>query len=169
MRIGLGYDLHRLVKGRPLYLGGAAVPFAKGLLGHSDGDVLIHAVIDAILGAAGEGDIGTLFPDTDPALRGIRSPVLLAAVMERLRKKGLRPVSVDIVVVAEAPRLGPHVAAIKQSLAPLLGLEAGEIGLKAKTNEGLGLIGGGRAIACWAVVLLEASPRSAKKRSAAIP
>ena len=168
MKIGLGYDLHRLIRGRPLYLGGVEIPHGKGLLGHSDGDALIHALIDALLGAAGEGDIGSLFPDTDPAFRGIRSPELLRAVMIRLRKKGFRVANADVVVVAEAPTLGPHFAAMKKALAPILGIDESALGLKAKTNEGLGLIGKGAAIACWAVVLLETSPRSSRKLGAAV-
>jgi len=168
MKIGLGYDLHRLVRGRPLYLGGVEIPHGKGLLGHSDGDALIHALIDALLGAAGEGDIGSLFPDTDPAFRGIRSPELLRAVTIRLRKKGFRVANADVVVVAEAPKLGPHFAAMKKILAPILEIEETALGLKAKTNEGLGLIGKGGAIACWAVALLEPTPRSSRKLGAAV-
>ncbi|MBM3293148.1 MAG: 2-C-methyl-D-erythritol 2,4-cyclodiphosphate synthase [Candidatus Aminicenantes bacterium] len=155
MRIGLGYDLHRLVRGRPLFLGGVEIPWEKGLLGHSDGDALVHALIDALLGASGEGDIGACFPDTDPAFRGIRSLELLRRVMARLRKKRFRVVNVDAVVAAEAPKLGPYFAAMKKTLAPLLGVSGRAVGLKAKTNEGTGLIGRGGAIACWAVVLLE--------------
>lgn len=159
MRIGLGYDLHRLVSGRPLYLGGIQIPFAKGLLGHSDGDAVIHAVIDALLGAAGDGDIGSLFPDTDPKLRGVRSIKLLTDVVSRLRKKGLRVEHVDVVVAAEAPRLGPYFEAMKDALGPLLGVARDRLGLKAKTNEGLGDIGRGRAIACWAVASLRTVAR----------
>jgi len=155
MKIGLGYDLHRLVRGRPLYLGGIEIPWEKGLLGHSDGDALVHAVVDALLGAAGEGDIGRLFPDTDPAWRGVRSVELLRAVMARLRKRKLRVVNLDAVVVAEAPKLGPYFEAMKKALGPLLGLPPAAIGLKAKTNEGTGLVGRKQAVACWAVVLLK--------------
>lgn len=163
MRIGLGYDLHRLTAGRPLYLGGILVPYPKGLLGHSDGDALIHAVIDALLGAGGEGDIGRLFPDTDPRHRNARSTELLKAVVKRLRAKGFRPDHVDVVVVSEAPRLGPHFEAMKDVLAPLLGLPRDRLGLKAKTNEGLGDIGRGRAIACFAVASLRTVPGRKKK------
>ena len=154
-RIGLGYDLHRLAAGRRLVIGGVEIPFDKGLVGHSDADVLVHALIDALLGAAGEGDIGGLFPDDDPRFQDADSTALLKTVMERLRAKRLAVRHADCVVVAEAPKIGPHVAAMKKTLAPLLGLAPDRLGLKAKTNEGTGLIGEGGAIACWAVVLLE--------------
>ena len=159
MRIGLGYDLHRLTAGRPLILGGVRIPHGKGLLGHSDGDAIIHAVIDALLGAAGEGDVGRLFPDTDPGLKDIRSTVLLKDVVLRLRKKRLRVDHVDVVVAAESPRLGPHFEAMKDVLAPLLGVSRNRLGLKAKTNEGLGDVGRGRAIAVWAIASLRSDFR----------
>ncbi len=159
MRTGLGYDLHRLAKGRPLVLGGIRIPHPAGLLGHSDGDALIHALIDAILGAAGEGDIGRHFPDTDPRWKGADSLVLLRDVMKRLRAKRMRLIHADAVVIAERPKLGPRFEAMKDALCPVLGLPRDGLGLKAKTNEGLGLIGRGRAIACWAVVLVEAKAR----------
>jgi len=154
IRCGLGYDLHRLEPGRTLFLGGIEVPHKAGLLGHSDGDALIHALIDAILGAMGEGDIGQLFPDRDPRYKDIRSTELLRDVCARLKKKKLAVLHADAVVVAERPKLGPHFPAMKAALAPLLGLPPDGLGLKAKTNEGLGLIGRGRAIACWATVLV---------------
>lgn len=160
MRTGLGYDLHRLRAGRPLRLGGIHIPHPAGLLGHSDGDALIHALIDAILGAMGEGDIGRLFPDTDPRWRGADSLDLLRDVCARLASKRMRLVHADAVVVAEKPKLGPHFEAMKDVLCPILGLSRDGLGLKAKTNEGLGLIGRGRAIACWAVVLAETKGRS---------
>jgi 2-C-methyl-D-erythritol 2,4-cyclodiphosphate synthase len=153
-RIGLGYDLHRLGEGRRLVLGGVEIPFSKGLVGHSDADVLVHALIDALLGAAGEGDIGGIFPDDDPRLKDADSTGLLKTVMERLRAKRLSVRHADCVLVAEAPKIGPHVARMKETLAPLLGLAPDRLGIKAKTNEGTGLIGEGGAIACWAVVLL---------------
>ena len=156
-RIGLGYDLHRLAEGRRLILGGVEIPFAKGLLGHSDADVLVHALIDALLGAAGEGDIGGLFPDADPRFKDAAGATLLRAVMDRLRSKRLAVRHVDCVVVAEAPKIGPHVSRMKATLAPLLGLAPDRLGIKAKTNEGTGLIGEGGAIACWAVALLESA------------
>jgi 2-C-methyl-D-erythritol 2,4-cyclodiphosphate synthase len=164
IRTGLGYDLHRLRAGRPLVLGGVRIPHSSGLLGHSDGDALLHALIDAVLGAMGEGDIGRLFPDTDPRWKGADSRELLGEVMKRCRAKKMRLIHADAVVVAERPKLGPHFEAMKDVLCPLLGLPRDGLGLKAKTNEGLGLIGRGRAIACWAVVLAEAPRRSASPR-----
>jgi 2-C-methyl-D-erythritol 2,4-cyclodiphosphate synthase len=160
LRTGLGYDLHRFQAGRPLVLGGVTVPHPSGLRGHSDGDALVHALIDAVLGAAGEGDIGRLFPDTDPHWRGADSVELLRGVMKRVKSKGLRLVHADAVVVAERPKLGPYFEAMKDRLCPVLGLPCDGLGLKAKTNEGLGLIGRGRAIACWAVVLAEKRGRA---------
>jgi 2-C-methyl-D-erythritol 2,4-cyclodiphosphate synthase len=155
IKIGLGYDIHRLAKGRDLYLGGVRISHPTGLLGHSDGDCLVHALIDALLGAAGEPDIGRLFPDTDPKTKGIRSTELLARVISRLRRRGIRAVNADAVVVAQAPKLAPHIEAIKDCLCPILGVARGGLGIQAKTNEGMGLIGRKRAIACWAVVLVE--------------
>jgi 2-C-methyl-D-erythritol 2,4-cyclodiphosphate synthase len=158
MRTGIGYDLHRLTPGRPLYLGGIEVPHSAGLAGHSDGDALIHALIDAILGAMGEGDIGRLFPDDDPRTEGVRSTVLLRDVCSRLKKMKLILLHADAVVVAERPKLGLYFPEMKKALCPILGLRPDRLGLKAKTNEGLGLIGRGRAIACWAVVLVGPRP-----------
>jgi len=155
LRIGLGYDLHRLGPGRSLRLGGVEIPFPLGLVGHSDADCLVHAVIDALLGAAGEGDIGRLFPDTDPAYKNARSTALLAAVMERLKKAGLEVVHVDSVIVTEKPAVAPHVPAMKRALCPLLGVASDRLGIKGKTNEGVGAIGRGEAIACWATALLQ--------------
>ncbi len=154
MKIGMGYDLHRLAPGRKLYLGGLRVAHARGLVGHSDGDIVIHAIIDALLGAMGEGDIGQLFPDDDPSYKDIRSPSLLTHVMARLKKKKLKILSLDTVIVAETPQLAPYIPAMKEVLCPLLQIKPGQLGIKAKTNEGLGLIGGRKAMACWAVVLL---------------
>jgi len=157
-RVGFGYDIHPLVPGRKLLLGGVAIPHESGLAGHSDGDGLIHALIDALLGAAGEGDIGRLFPMT-PATEGASSMALLQEVMIRLRAGGWRVVNVDSVVVAEAPRIGPYVPAMKAALSPVLGVEAGRLGIKGKTNEGFGPVGEGRAIACWAVALIRSGNR----------
>lgn len=154
IRTGLGYDLHRLAAGRKLFLGGLEIPHSAGLVGHSDGDALIHALIDAILGALGEGDIGRIFPDRDPRTKDVRSTELLETVMTMVRKKKLRIIHADAVVVAEAPKLGPWFPDMKKRLGPILGLRDDRLGLKAKTNEGLGLVGRGRAIACWAVVLV---------------
>jgi 2-C-methyl-D-erythritol 2,4-cyclodiphosphate synthase len=154
IRIGFGYDIHRLSEGRPLYLGGVEIRHPAGPVGHSDGDCLIHALIDALLGAAGEGDIGRRFPDTDPKFKGIRSTELLREVMRGLRGRA-KVLNADIVVVAQAPKLAPHVEAMKERLCPILGIAEDALGIKAKTNEGLGLIGRERAVACWAAVLLE--------------
>jgi len=155
LKIGCGYDIHPLAAGRKLVLGGLDIPFAKGLAGHSDGDALVHAVIDALLGAAGEGDIGRLFPDTDPKTKGVASVRLLADVMARLRAAGWRVVNVDAVVAAEEPKIAPLVAGMKKILCPLLGVEESGLGIKGKTNEGFGPVGEGRAIVCWAVALIE--------------
>jgi 2-C-methyl-D-erythritol 2,4-cyclodiphosphate synthase len=153
-RIGFGYDIHPLVAGRKLVLGGLEIPFPRGLAGHSDGDALVHAVIDALLGASGEGDIGRLFP-AEPATEGISSLRLLESVMTRLRAKGWTVLNVDAVVVAEEPKMAPHVENMKRMLCPLLGVEEGALSIKGKTNEGLDAVGEGRAIACWAVALLQ--------------
>ena len=154
MAVGIGYDIHRLVPGRRLLLGGVDIPHATGLLGHSDGDVLLHAVIDALLGAAGLGDIGRLFPDSDPAFKGISSERMLAKAMELLKGKWVVE-NVDVTVVAEAPRLAPHHEAIRSRVAALVGCP--RVSIKAKTNEGLGYIGNNEAIACYAVAQLNAS------------
>jgi 2-C-methyl-D-erythritol 2,4-cyclodiphosphate synthase len=154
-RIGFGYDIHRLEAGRPLVLGGIEIPHGAGLRGHSDGDALVHAVMDALLGALGEGDIGAHFPDTDPQYAGARSTGLLTTVVGLVRRRGGEIVNVDAVVVAEEPKIGPHAAAMKAALAPVLGLPAGALGIKAKTNEGFGPVGEKRAIACYAVALIK--------------
>jgi 2-C-methyl-D-erythritol 2,4-cyclodiphosphate synthase len=154
IKIGLGYDIHRLSKGKTLFLGGVEIPHHSGLVGHSDGDCLIHALADALLGALGEGDIGRLFPDNDPKWKGIRSVVLLRKIVPRLKRKKAEILNVDLVVVAQAPKLAPHAARMKKGLASILGIPEGDIGIKAKTNEGLGLVGQERAIACWAVVMV---------------
>jgi len=155
-RTGIGYDVHRTVEGRPLMLGGARVPCAFGLAGHSDADVVLHAVCDALLGAAGLGDIGELFPDTDPAYKDIASRHLLADVLARVRSAGYSIGNVDVIIHAERPRLAEHKPRIKASLAELLELSPDAVGVKATTGEGLGAIGRGEAIACWATVLLTA-------------
>jgi 2-C-methyl-D-erythritol 2,4-cyclodiphosphate synthase len=153
--MGLGYDIHPLVEGRRFILGGVEVPFPKGPAGHSDGDALVHAIIDSLLGALGEGDIGRHYPDTDPRFKDVPSLDLLRDVMARLRKAGGRIVNLDTVIVAEAPKMAPHAEEIKASLGPLLGLEEKSLNIKAKTNEELGPVGEGRAVACWAVALVE--------------
>lgn len=153
-RVGIGYDIHRLVEGRRLVLGGVVIQHAKGLLGHSDADVIIHAVIDALAGASGLPDIGDLFPDTDPALRDADSAKLLTDVHDRVKAKGYRVVNVDTIVHAEAPRLTPYKAKIAGSMAKILGLPDGAVSVKAKTNEGMGSLGHADAIACTATALL---------------
>lgn len=153
-RAGIGYDLHRTAHGRPLVLGGVRIPSAFGLAGHSDADVVLHAVCDALLGAAGLGDIGELFPDTDPAYKDIASRNLLADVLARVRSAGYTPGNADIIIHAERPRLAKHKPLIKTSLAELLDLPLDAVNVKATTNEGLGAIGRGEAIACWATVVL---------------
>ncbi len=151
VRVGFGYDSHRFVDGRPLLLAGQRIPFPSGLAGHSDADAVAHAVIDALLGAAGLGDIGTLFPDTDPAWRDADSMRLLDDVVRRLRTAGWVPGNVDVTVVLEAPKLGPFKAAMAEALASRLGIPAAQVGVKAKTNEGMGFIGRGEGVAVMAV------------------
>lgn len=153
-RIGIGYDIHRLVEGRKLILGGVQIPFEKGLLGHSDSDVLTHAICDALLGAAGLGDIGTLFPDSDPRWAGASSLEFLERVVELVNERGYRVANIDATVVAEQPKLGPHIYAIRERLASVLSIDVDQVNVKAKTNEGLGSVGRGEAIASQAVILL---------------
>ena len=155
MRIGHGYDVHRLTQGRKLILGGVEIPFDLGLLGHSDADVLTHAVMDALLGAAGLGDIGRLFPDTDPAYAGADSLVLLDAVMERLRAAGYRVGNVDATVLAQRPKLAPHIPAMRDNLARRMGVTPDRVNVKATTEEKLGFTGAGEGMAAHAVCLLE--------------
>ena len=157
MRIGHGYDIHRLVDGRPLLLGGVHVPSPQGLQGHSDGDVVMHALCDAVLGALGAGDIGQHFPDSDERYRGIASGELLRRVTVLMRNAGWRVGNVDVTIVAERPRLAPYRDPIRARLAELLDAPARVVSLKAKTNEGLDAVGRGEAIAATAVVLLEAA------------
>lgn len=155
IRTGIGYDIHRLEAGRPLFIGGAEIPHALGLLGHSDGDVLIHAIIDALLGGLGEKDIGQCFPDTDPEFKDIRSTELLTAVAAKLKERHIEILNIDTIVVAERPRLAPYIAAMKGALCPILGLKPDDLSIKAKTHEGMGEVGEGKAIAAWATVLLQ--------------
>lgn len=151
-RIGIGYDIHRLVAGRKLFIGGIWLPYPKGLLGHSDGDVLLHAICDALLGAVAQGDIGQHFPDTDPEYRGISSVELLKTVAALIKNKGFQINNIDTVVIAQAPLLSPFKKKIRQSLVRILKIKEDRLNLKAKTNEGLGEIGKKEAIACWAAV-----------------
>lgn len=155
MRIGHGYDVHRLVPGRPLVLGGVKLDYPMGLDGHSDADVLTHAVMDALLGAAGLGDIGRHFPDSDPAYKGIDSQKLLAHVRDLLIVKGFRVSNIDVTLIAQAPRLSPHIANMEQTLAETLGIERGCLNIKATTEERMGFTGRGEGISCHAVCLLE--------------
>ena len=154
-RCGIGYDLHRMAEGRKLILGGIQVPFEKGPVGHSDGDVLSHALCDALLGAGGLGDIGTHFPDTDPKWKGASSLLFLEHTRRLLDERRLRITHLDAVVICERPKLGPHFAAMRAALAKSLGIAPEQINLKAKTNEGTGEIGRGEAIAAHAIVTLE--------------
>ena len=155
MRIGHGYDVHRLVEGRDLVLGGVHVPFDRGLLGHSDADVVAHALMDAILGAMRAGDIGHLFPDTDPAYEGADSLVLMARVAELARGQGWRIVDADCTIVAQVPKLAPYRDAMRARMAGALGIPVESVGVKATTTERLGFVGREEGIAAWAVVLLE--------------
>ncbi len=157
MRVGLGYDAHRLVAGRLLILGGVEIPYHLGLMGHSDADVLTHAIGDALLGAVGAGDLGTHFPDSDQAYKDISSLVLLAKIVDLVQQRGFRPVNVDATVVAEKPRLAPYIQDMKAKLAPILGLTPDAVNLKATTTEQMGFTGRGEGMAAYAVVLVESS------------
>ena len=156
MRIGQGFDVHRLVAGRKLVVGGVEIPHEKGLLGHSDADVLLHAICDALLGAAALGDIGRHFPDSDPRYEGIDSRELLRHVARLLRDRGWRAANVDATLIAEAPRMAPHVPRMVENIASDLGIPAGAVNVKATTTEKLGFAGRGEGIAAQAVCLLEA-------------
>lgn len=154
LRTGIGHDIHRTVPGRPLKLAGIEVPHTHGLAGHSDADVVLHAVCDALLGAAGLGDIGELFPDTDARHAGADSRTFVREVMSRLRAAGHSVENLDIVILAERPKLAPHKPAMRAALAELLDVAVERVNIKAGTNEGLDAVGRGEAIACWASVLL---------------
>ncbi|MBI3614899.1 MAG: 2-C-methyl-D-erythritol 2,4-cyclodiphosphate synthase [Candidatus Omnitrophica bacterium] len=151
----MGFDIHRLGAGRSLILGGVTIPHPKGLLGHSDADVLLHALTDALLGAVGAGDIGTYFPDTDPQWKNASSRFFVEKAVDLAARKGLRISNVDLVVMIETPKLSPHRRGIQESVAQVLGVKADRVNLKAKTMEGLGPIGAEEAMAAMAVVLLE--------------
>ena len=155
LRIGHGYDVHRITEGRPLILGGVEIPWDKGLLGHSDADVLTHAVIDALCGAAHLGDIGRLFPDTDPQYKGISSLVLLRDVRERLKERGFAVVNIDATVIAQAPKLSPYRERMERAIADVLEIPPDRVNVKATTEEKLGFTGNGSGIAAHAVALLE--------------
>jgi len=154
-RCGIGYDSHRLVPGGPLVLGGVRIPASLSLSGHSDGDAVAHAIADAVLGGAGAGDIGEMFPDSDPANRKRDSIEMLRLAVTRAAMHGWRPSHVDVTVIAEQPRLAPHRSAMRAALAAALGVEPGAVSVKGKTNEGMGWIGRGEGIACIAVATLE--------------
>jgi 2-C-methyl-D-erythritol 2,4-cyclodiphosphate synthase len=160
-RVGIGYDIHRLVDGRPLKLGGQRIDHPQGLLGHSDGDALLHAVADALLGAAGLGDIGEHFPDTDPAYKDADSRELLRQVVAKLSAAGFAPVNIDCIVHAERPKLSPHKRAIAESVAGLVRLPVDAVSVKATTNEGLGPVGLADAIACTATALVHSTKGNA--------
>lgn len=154
-RVGSGHDTHRFVLGRPLVLGGVRIDYAKGLAGHSDADAVLHAVTDALLGAAGLGDIGDAFPDTDPTWKDTESRVFLTAALGRVRELGWKPVNLDVTVFAQEPKLGPVKANIRANLAILIGLPVDAVNVKAKTGESVGHIGRGEALGCHAVVLIQ--------------
>ena len=155
MRIGHGYDVHKLVEGRDLILGGVKIEYPLGLLGHSDADVLLHAVSDALLGAAGLGDIGKHFPDTDPQYKGADSLMLLRSVAEKVAAKGYRVSNVDVTMIAQAPKLRPHIPQMEQNIASALQIDVDRVNVKATTEEHLGFTGEGLGMACHAVCLLE--------------
>ena len=155
MRIGHGYDVHQLVEGRDLILGGVKIPYEKGLLGHSDADVLLHAVSDALLGAAALGDIGKHFPDTDPAYKGADSLKLLSCVVEKIHGAGYRVGNVDVTMIAQKPKLMPFIPQMQQNIADVLGVTLSQVNVKATTEEHLGFTGDGSGMSCHAVCLLE--------------
>ena len=157
MRIGIGYDVHKLMSGRPLVIGGVTIPFPKGLSGHSDADVLLHAACDALLGATGEGDIGIHFPDTDPRFKDIESIRLLALTLKIVYAKGLSVVNLDSTVIAEAPKLESYRQEMQRNIARAIGVDPGRVNVKATTTEGLGTIGKGDGIAAICVALLTSS------------
>lgn len=154
MRVGMGYDVHKLTEGRKLILGGVDIPWEKGLLGHSDADVLIHAVMDALLGAAALGDIGKHFPDTDPAYKGISSVKLLAHVAGLLREHGYEVGNIDATIIAQKPKMAPHIPQMRKNVAEALGITESKINVKATTEEGLGFTGSGEGISSQAICLL---------------
>jgi 2-C-methyl-D-erythritol 2,4-cyclodiphosphate synthase len=157
MLVGFGYDVHRLVEGRPLILGSVTIPHEKGLDGHSDADVLIHALMDALLGAAGLRDIGYYFPPTDPAYKGANSLKLLELVVALLVQEGFQPINVDMTLLAERPKIGPYVGQMREQLSAVLGVAPRRVGIKATTNEGMGFIGEGQGMAAYSVALIQAT------------
>jgi len=155
MRVGFGYDVHALVEGRPLILGGIKIPYLYGLQGHSDADVLLHAISDALLGAIAEGDIGRHFPDTDPQYKNIRSTILLKKVMSKIREKGFHILNIDATVLAQRPKLSDHIPRMVKEITDVLEIETGRVNVKATTSEGLGFAGREEGIAAYAVALVE--------------
>jgi 2-C-methyl-D-erythritol 2,4-cyclodiphosphate synthase len=155
MRVGFGYDVHPLTKGRPLILGGVKIPYLFGLQGHSDADVLIHAISDALLGAISEGDIGRHFPDTDPQYKNIQSTILLKRVMTKMKEKGFHILNIDATILAQKPKLSDHIPRMVKEIAGTLEIEMERVNVKATTSEGLGFAGRGEGIAAHAVVLVE--------------
>lgn len=155
MRVGFGYDVHPLVEGRPLILGGIKIPYLYGLQGHSDADVLLHAISDALLGALAEGDIGKHFPDTDPQYKNIRSTILLKKVMTKIREKGFHILNIDATILAQKPKLSDHIPRMVKEIADVLEIETKRVNVKATTSEGLGFAGRGEGISAYAVALVE--------------
>ncbi|MGB9769783.1 MULTISPECIES: 2-C-methyl-D-erythritol 2,4-cyclodiphosphate synthase [Caldisericum] len=155
IRIGIGYDSHRFIVERPFYLGGVQIPYESGLLGHSDGDALIHAIIDAILGALNWGDIGKWFPDNDPELKDIRSTMLLSKVKDKLIQEHIRIVNIDSVVILEEPKIAPFVDSMRETISQILCIEKERVSIKGKTNEGMGFVGRKEGVQVFAVVILE--------------
>lgn len=154
IRVGHGFDVHRLVPGRALFLGGVRIPFDKGLGGHSDGDALAHAVADALLGTVAAGDLGELFPSSDESNRGVSGNAILQKALDVVKERGFRPAQVDTTVIAEAPRLQPFQAAMRENLARILGLDLSSVSVKVKSADGLGVVGAGEAIAAFAVCVV---------------
>jgi 2-C-methyl-D-erythritol 2,4-cyclodiphosphate synthase len=156
MRVGFGYDVHPLVEGRKLILGGVEIPFEKGLQGYSDADVILHALCDGLLGALGEGDIGKHFPNTDPRYQGISSRKLLNTVSAMVNERSLRVENLDLTLLAEYPQIGPYISRMKEEISEILNITASRVNIKATTSEGLGFVGEGKGMAAYAVVLLVA-------------
>ncbi len=155
LRIGIGFDIHPLSEGKILVLGGVKIPYEKGLVGHSDGDVVIHSIMDAILGAMGEKSIGELFPDSDEKYKGIDSKILLSKVYEIMKKKKMKVMNLDCVIVAQQPKISPYIPLMKETLSPILKIKSELLSIKAKTHEGIGEIGRSEAISCYSIAMLK--------------
>ena len=154
MRIGMGYDVHRLVEDRPLILGGVNIPYEKGLLGHSDADCLVHAIMDSLLGAAAMGDIGKHFPDTDPEYKGADSMMLLEKVKRKIQAENYKVGNIDATIIAQMPKMAPHIQKMRENIAGRLEIDINQVNIKATTEEGLGFTGAGQGIACQSIALL---------------